>query len=267
MTGSISPEQLQDLLAGYVLYDLSPEESTALAAALAVNPDLRNTIDQLQQTLEVAYDGEAVSAPASLRDAVLRAAAVEPVASRNIVVEPERLRSPGLRPRRWDRLLAAAALALIAGLGLSNLVLWRTLQLERAGGGEIITIALGSSADSTPGQAQVVINPNTLMGSLTVDNLPPLEPDAVYVLWTVVDPSAPVTLDDKDAILTTVFTVDDQGDGMQQLDLPPVYRRDRSLVRAVAITQENAAAPQEHLSAPILIQPLGESFYGLRQHN
>ncbi len=59
--------------------------------------------------------------------------------------------------------------------------------------------------------------------------------------------------------------MDEQGDGTQQIDLPPVYRRDRNLVRAVAITQESAAAPQEHLSAPILIQPLGESFYGLRR--
>ncbi len=101
-----------------------------------------------------------------------------------------------------------------------------------------------------------MINPDTLMGSLTVDNLPPLEPGAVYVLWTVVDPSTPATLDDKNAILTTVFTVDEQGDVTQQIDLPPVYRRDRSSVRAVAITQESAAAPQEHLSAPILIQPL-----------
>jgi energy-coupling factor transporter transmembrane protein EcfT len=55
------------------------------------------------------------------------------------------------------------------------------------------------------------------------------------------------------------------GDGTQLIDLPPVYRRDRNLVRAVAITQESAAAPQEHLSAPILIQPLEESVSGVRR--
>jgi hypothetical protein len=147
---------------------------------------------------------------------------------------------------------------LIAGLSLSNLVLWRTLQLERAGrpSGEPLTVALGSPNNSTPGQAQVVIDPHTLAGSLTVENLPPLEPGSVYVLWTVVDPSAPITLDDKNAILTTVFTVDEQGRVSQPIDVPPVYRLDRSLVRAIAITKENAAAPQAHRSAPILIQPL-----------
>jgi hypothetical protein len=101
-----------------------------------------------------------------------------------------------------------------------------------------------------------VINPDTLAGSLTVENLPPLEPGSVYVLWTVVDPNATATVDQKNAILTTVFTVDEQGRMSQPIDLPPVYRRDRNLVRAVAITKESAAAPQDHLSPPLLIQPL-----------
>ncbi|MBD1916070.1 MULTISPECIES: anti-sigma factor [Cyanophyceae] len=257
MTGSISSEQLQHLLAGYVLYDLSPEESATLADLLAANPNLQQDIDQLQQALEIAYDGDPVSPPAHLRMALLQTAA-HPVAS-----EAEAVSAPvvplGLRPHRWGQIWVAAAAALIAGLSLSNLMLWRTLQLERASQpeDEILTIALGSPEDgASSGQAQVVINPSTLAGSLTVENLPPLEPGAVYVLWTVVDPSATTTVDQKNAILTTVFTVDEQGQVSQPIDLPPVYRRDRDLVRAVAITKESAAAPQEHLSPPLLIQPL-----------
>ncbi|MBD2109401.1 anti-sigma factor [Nodosilinea sp. FACHB-13] len=256
MTGSISSEQLQQLLAGYVLYDLSPDESVTLANLLAANPDLQLDIDQLQQALEVAYDGDPVSPPAHLRMALLQTAA-QPVESGAETVSAP-VASPGLRPRRWGRIWGAAAAALIAGLSLSNLMLWRTLQLERASQpDETLTIALGPSKDSaTAGQAQVVINPSTLAGSLTVENLPPLEPGAVYVLWTVVDPSATATVDQKNAILTTVFTVDEQGQVSQPIDLPPVYRRDRGLVRAVAITKESATAPQAHLSPPLLIQPL-----------
>jgi hypothetical protein len=257
MTESISPAQLHDLLAGYVLYDLSPEEAATLAELLAANPDLQQDIDQLQQTLDLAYDGDPVSAPESLKNAVMQAAiaAADPVRR---AAAPAPAPSPARNRRRWGRMWGAAAAALIAGLSLSNLMLWRTLQLERASrqGDDTLTIALGSADDPTPAQAQVVINPDTLVGSLTVENLPPLEPGTVYVLWTVVDPNAAETLDDKDAILTTVFTVDDQGRVSQPIDLPPVYRRDRSLVRAVAITKESAAAPQAHLSAPILIQPL-----------
>ncbi|MBW4484308.1 MAG: anti-sigma factor [Tildeniella torsiva UHER 1998/13D] len=253
MTGSISPEQLQHLLAGYVLYDLSAEESATLAELLATNPALQHDIDQLQQALEMVYDGEPVSPPANLRAALLQSASASAKSEAGSVGT-----TPMLRPRRWGGLWGAAAAALIAGLSLSNLLLWRTLQLERASQPETetLTIALGPPENDGPGQAQVVINPDTLAGSLTVENLPPLEPGSVYVLWTVVDPNATATVDQKNAILTTVFTVDEQGRVSQPIDLPPVYRRDRNLVRAVAITKESAAAPQEHLSTPLLIQPL-----------
>ncbi|WP_017297622.1 anti-sigma factor [Nodosilinea nodulosa] len=259
MTSSIPPEQLQDLLAGYVLYDLSPEESAALASLLAANPSLGWDIEQLQQILVVAYDGGPVSPPAHLRQAILRASsdletgAAPPSAPAGPSPEVGRL-----RPGRWRLALGAALAALIAGLSLSNIVLWRTLQLERASrlSGETIAIALGSPNDPTMGQAEVVLNPETLEGSLTVENLPPLEPGSVYVLWTVLNAGAPATADQKNAILTSVFTVDEQGNLSQPIDLPAVYRRDRSLIKAVAITKERAAAPQAHQSAPILIQPI-----------
>ncbi len=255
MTGSISSEQLQLLLAGYVLYDLSPEESATLSELLVANPALQQDIDQLQQVLEIAYDADSVSPPTHLRMALLQTAA-QSVDGAEAVSAP--VAALGRRPRRWGRIWGATAAALMAGLSLSNLMLWRTLQLERADQpDETLTIALGApEGGASSGQAQVVINPNTLAGSLTVENLPPLEPGAVYVLWTVVDPNATVTVDQKNAILTTVFTVDEQGQVSQPIDLPPVYRRDRNLVRAVAITKESAAAPQAHLSPPLLIQPL-----------
>ncbi|MBW4461050.1 MAG: anti-sigma factor [Nodosilinea sp. WJT8-NPBG4] len=257
MTGPISSEQLQHLLAGYVLYDLSPEEAATLADLLAANPNLQQDIDQLQQALEIAYDGDPVSPPAHLRMALLQTAAKPVESGAESVSAP--VSTPRRRPRRWGRIWVAAAAALIAGLSVSNLILWRTLQLERASQpeDETLTIALGApEGASASGQAQVVINPGTLAGSLTVENLPPLEPGTVYVLWTVVDPSATATVDQKNAILTTVFTVDEQGQVSQPIDLPPVYRRDRDLVRAVAITKESATAPQAHLSSPLLIQPL-----------
>lgn len=257
MTGSISPEQLQQLLAGYVLYDLSPEESATLAELLATNPALQRDIDQLQQALETAYDGDPVSPPVQLKAALLQSPA-KSAEARFDSVGAAPLPTLRLQPRRWERLWQAAAAALVVGLSLSNLLLWRTLQVERASQpeAETLTIALGSPENNGQGQAQVVINPDTLAGSLTVENLPPLEPGSVYVLWTVVDPNATATVDQKNAILTTVFTVNEQGRVSQPIDLPPVYRRDRDLVRAVAITKESATAPQEHRSPPLLIQPL-----------
>ncbi|MFH7242440.1 MAG: anti-sigma factor domain-containing protein [Spirulina sp.] len=278
MTGSLSPEQRQLLMAGYVLYDLGAEEAASLEALLAEHPELRDELAHLQATWETACEMVPQAPPAHLRDAILQAATLgqqpqaavaspdlssdsPPSANLTGVASPQAMEDgqswvvvgPG---RWWWKGLGAAAALLIVGLSVSNLMLWRALQAVQPTNpaGETLTVALGDPA-ATPA-AKVQINPQTLEGSLTVENLPPLEPGQVYVLWTVVDPNAPVTVDDKNAILTTVFTVDDQGRQSQAIDLPSVYRRDPSLIRAVAITQESADAPQAHRSAPILIQPL-----------
>lgn len=267
MTGSLSPEQRQLLMAGYALYDLSGEEAATLEALLAEHPDLWDDLDQLQATWEMVCDIAPQNPPNHLRATVLQAAALstgtpqpvtdsEQASSRQLAFGPEPAPSSVVVGPWWRRGLGAAAAVLIVGLSLSNVMLWRALQMAQQvqTPGDTLTVALADPATSAI--AQVQINPQTLEGALTVENLPPLEPGMVYVLWTVVDPNAPVTVDDKNAILTTVFTVDEAGRQSQPIDLPSVYRRDRDLVRAVAITQESAEAPQAHLSAPILIQPL-----------
>ncbi|MGB3201126.1 MAG: anti-sigma factor, partial [Nodosilinea sp.] len=238
-------------------------ESATLGRLLRADPSLQRDLDQMQQALEVVYAGDQMTPPAHLRQAVLSAATaaeretVQPM----LTAQGDRTDSAlGWGTWRW-RLAWTAAVALIAGLSLSHLMLWRTLRLERAQrpSSETITVALSLSEgpeNATPGQAQVVINPDSLAGFLRAENLPPLEPGSVYVLWTVLDPNAPVTVDQKNAILTTVFTVDEQGNVTQPIDLPAVYRHDPSLVRAVAISKEQAAAPQAHQSPPLLIQPL-----------
>ncbi|NEP20277.1 MAG: hypothetical protein F6J97_25925 [Leptolyngbya sp. SIO4C1] len=66
---------------------------------------------------------------------------------------------------------------------------------------------------------------------------------------------AAYTTDDKNAILTEVFTVNDQALLSEQILVPRAFR-DADLVEAVAITIEDAEAPQRHESAPILIKQL-----------
>ncbi|MEO1621344.1 MAG: anti-sigma factor, partial [Cyanobacteria bacterium J06632_3] len=87
------------------------------------------------------------------------------------------------------------------------------------------------------------------------EGLPTLSPDQVYVLWTVVKPNTPATTDHKDAILTTVFTVDDSGNQTQEIALPSVFE-DVNSVKAVAISIESSTAPEEHEASPILIKRL-----------
>ena len=264
MAESMSSEELQQLIAGYVLYDLSPEEAATLEQLMATNPAIAQEVDRLQQSLELAYAPAAVQPPDSLRAAVLRAAAAttQPAqaATGLSVVPPTAAPSsqPGRR-RGWLAGLGAVAALLILGLGISNILLWRALQATRnqMQATDVLTVSLapaeGSSAASA--SAMVRLDLDNLEATLNVENLPPLPEGQVYVLWTVLQPDAPFTTDDKNAILTEVFTAENPVDGGVAVALPGVYR-DLDWVKALAITVEAADSPQQHRSSPILIETL-----------
>jgi anti-sigma factor RsiW len=69
---SVSPEELQLWLAGYVLGDLSPEEADRLEALLKLRPELHRELQALQQALETAYGVEEKQPPPALRASLLQ---------------------------------------------------------------------------------------------------------------------------------------------------------------------------------------------------
>ncbi|MEA5464865.1 anti-sigma factor [Leptothoe sp. PORK10 BA2] len=248
MTKSPSENELQRLIAGYVLYNLTPEEAASLAALVENNPMIAQEIEQLQQTLEQAYAPPVLPPPTHLYERILGSSSV-PLVSR---VRPWRLNPWGL--------LAAS---LVVGLGLSNAVLWRSLQtmqaqlrqLQPAAAGR--TVVLTSVTDAVPETSTVLveIDPVTLQATLTGENLSVLPKGQVYALWTVLQLEAPFTQDAKNAILTQTFTVDEQGRVSLQMPLPGVYQNFQ-WIRAIAITIESADAPQRHEASPILMGTL-----------
>jgi hypothetical protein len=269
MTTSISSEELQNLIAGYVLYTLSPEEAIVFEQ-LADDPAIANEIEKMQEALELAYAPSEIQPPSELRAAVLHAARESvsrtsaPSTNSSLVINERPILSPtiqGNRPRRWLMGLGAIAAALIAALGISNVVLWRSLRLARAQlemqtpVAEGMTVSLSPTEDGNAAEVTILIDSDGLRATLNVEDLPPLSEGQVYVLWTVLQDDAPFTTDDKNAILTETFTVSNQGTQSEQIPLPPVYR-DSQWVKAIAITVESADAPQAHESSPILIQTL-----------
>ncbi len=243
MAMSIPSEQLQLLIAGYVLGDLTLEEAAEFEQLLAQDPAIAEEVAQMQIALETAYAPPEVLPPAHLRSAIL--------ASADAVSEP---RMAAIKPRRnWGgRAIAVAAAALIVALAVNNYRLWKALQTARL---EAQYATLTYSLQPTTaesGTAIVAINPNSLKATLEVRNLPPLPPGKVYVLWTVLEPNAPFTTDAKNAILTEVFEVDDRGSFSRTITVPKVYRQ-RELVAKVAVTIEDAKFPQRHLGAPVAI--------------
>jgi len=241
-------EELQLLIAGYVLGDLDPEEAAEFEQLLAQNPAIANEISQMQVALETAYAPPQLPPPAHLRSTILENA--YPARSTPLSANRRKLLS-------WRSALEIAAAAVIITLGINNYQLRQTLQTAQVQPpqSEVITYVLNATDAGSAASAKVIVNPKDLEATIAVQNLPPLPPGKVYALWTVVTPSAPYTTDDKKAILTEVFEVDERGNFSQTVAVPKVYRFE-DLVVKVAVTIEDANAPQKHIGSPIMITGL-----------
>lgn len=271
MSKPLDSEELQQLIAGYVLYDLSPEEAATFEQLAAANPAVITAVEQLQTTLQQAYLPSLQHPPDRLRQAVLRAhAAAQPGFLPLAAGKAPTTAAPMAQLSRWPRWLMGlgTAIALVIGaLGISNYVLWRSLQATQAPvqppAWRTVSLAsteLGATGAEAAPTASIMIDSTNLEATLSVDNLPPLPAEQVYVLWTVLQPGAPFTTDAKNAILTEVFTVDAQNYALQSnlvtsIALPQVYREPH-WIQAIAVTVEAADAPQRHASSPILIERL-----------
>lgn len=266
----MSTEEQQILIAGYVLGDLSPDEAAVVAQMMAANPAVVQDIEQMQQALDLSYPLTEVQPPSRLRAAILNAhqtgkppvsasstPSLRPVldVGRPSRSTPARVGAPRSSSRRRGlKGLGSIAALLILGLGIGNYTLWRslrTLQAERQAT-TFQTVSLTSAADTAPDGAVTVELDSANLQALLETELPPLPEGQVYVLWTVLQPEAPFTKDEKGAILTHVFT---GGDEDQSIPLPPVYR-DSRWIKAIAVTVEDANAPQRHSASPILIETL-----------
>jgi hypothetical protein len=283
-------EQLQLLIAGYVLGDLDSNEAAEFEQLLAENPAIAAEVAHMQKALEQSYAPVEVTPPAHLRSKIFAALEAEQQAqSQPAPPDPftDRFTNPSTNPptnpwvsvsstsnatrrsgfwnRVWNPAVGIAAAVLIAVLGINNYRLWQALQTTQTDirsdiqSADTRTYTLQSQTpNATAATATIVVNPESLEALLTVQNLPPPPPGQTYVLWTVVAPNAPVTVDDKSAILTAVLNPDAQGNIAQTITVPEVHRSE-DLVQAVAITLEDAAAPQVHAGAPILITDTSRS--------
>ena len=241
-------EQIELLIAGYVLGDLTPEEVEEFEQLLVDDSTLADEVARVQKVLEISYSPPEVIPPSHLRSALLEASThqAHPRSS-------PRATKLCRRSFSWRPAMELVAVVLIAALGISNYHLWQSLQTAQTQirSFEPLSYSLRAKDANITASATVAVNVSDLEGVLTVKNLPPLPPEKVYVLWTVLERGAPFTTDNKNAILTQVFVVDSDGNASQTITLPKVYRS-KNLVSAVAITVEDAVSPQKHIGTPIL---------------
>jgi anti-sigma-K factor RskA len=252
MNGSMTSEHLQLLIAGYVLGNLDADEAAEFEQIVNSNPAIVQEVSQMQSLLEESFGVSDVSPPIHLRSAILgtdQTAQCPPTP-----ISPGILNNPTRRSVNWNRVIHAAAAVIIVALGVSNYRFWRALQVSQSEAQRSIAVvySLQSTSENNTASATVAVDRDRLEAVLTVQNLPPLPPGKVYVLWTVVKQDAPVTRDAKSAILTAVFNVDAQGGISQVIGMPEVFRS-AGLVSNMAVTIEDATAPEQHQGKPVLI--------------
>lgn len=251
---TLPPECEQLLISGYVLGNLSPAEAQLFQEMLTEDPALIEQVTMMQQALDATYIPPEVSPPASLRDRLMATANaqkinVEPEAP-TVVGDAEVSTAPS--SNLLGKILGAIALATIAILGITNYRLWQTVQTTQI---ESETeqnnyFLRGKNLPETT-VAELAVDADRLNATLIADNLPPLPPDKVYALWTVVGKDVPYTTDEKGAILTAVFEVNESGDFAREIAVPQPHLEPRT-INKIAITVEDKLNPQAHTGSILL---------------
>lgn len=217
-----------DLVAGYILDDLSPEEVAQLNQALAESPTLPREIESFKEAFSLLpYDMAIVEPPASLKDKIISAAShsstgtISETPHSNVVP----IASPRRRPwKRWIPSISTGIAAVaVTALGLNQIQLSRQSQqtvalqqqleaknreLKRlrseleANQGAIARLSqldtqvyslVGAMSNPKNGRratARLFAKPGNVTVTLVAQDLPKLPNDQIYRLWSVATPSA-----------------------------------------------------------------------------
>lgn len=179
------PEELEELLASYVLGDLTPEEVALVNQLLDSRPELKDEVDRLQKTLALLpLSLPKASPPSRLKTRILRnSETVSLVSNSKWVVS-------GLTARLGA--MGSIAVAVIVGLGLYSYYLHQevaaareTIALLRQPSNRLLSFQ--GTAPISQASGSLVVVPRSDVAVLTLKNLAPLPEGKVYRLWAVKD--------------------------------------------------------------------------------
>ena len=244
MTDSQDSQQWQELLADYVLGDVTSEEAETVHRLSISHPEIQAEIDRLQEALAlVSLSLPQSSPPPDLGEKIFQLAQVTPT---NSIVE---------LPKRKVKLrvlaLSSTAISLILGLGLSNYYLHQEvgiLQANLAQHQQQIAalpepknrlFSLQGTDQSPTATGVVLILPNTQKAVITLQNLTSLPRDKVYRLWAVVNGKK---------VDCGQFNANDKGQVLMQMPL------DRNIhnISTVLVTIEPASAVSQPTGVTVM---------------
>ena len=181
-----------ELLAGYVLGDLSPEEIVKVKEHLAQNPELRTEIANLEITLSLLPLSLPQTTPSkSIRENILQSAQVSLISSPSLPIWK--------KPQIWMLLIVGLGAMAMTVIGFTNYRLQQKLavaETELSSYKDAIALlrkpnnrllAIKSMKDQQQSSGSLLIAPQEQTAMLSLQNISPLPQGKVYRMWAFVD--------------------------------------------------------------------------------
>ncbi len=256
MTEYKYPQEWEELLAGYVLGDLEPEEVTAMQEIIVNHPEIITEIDRLQETLAILPLGLSPSYPSEgLRDRIASVAIPQSVQSPMIASTETGLKKSANRQNIWKlvsiglgSISAIAAIALIA-LGFDNYQMRQQIATNQVElqkykqaiallqGGDNRMIPLKGMGATPAATGSVMIAPSEKMAMISIQNLTQIPQETSYRLWAIVDGKK---------VDCAQFRPDAQGNVFLKVPLGNALKQSTTVI----ITVEQNTDPNKNSSEP-----------------
>jgi anti-sigma-K factor RskA len=253
MTEYKYPQEWEELLAGYVLGDLEPEEVTAMQEIIVNHPEIITEIDRLQETLAILPLGLSPSYPSeTLRDRLASVAIPQFVESSITAAANTGLKKSTNRQNIWKLvsigLGSISAIALIA-LGIDNYQMRQQIATNQVElqkykqaiallqGGDNRMIPLKGMGATPAATGSVMIAPSEKMAMISIQNLTQIPQETSYRLWAIADGKK---------VDCAQFRPDPQGNVFIKVPLGNALKQSTTVI----ITVEQNSDPNKNSSEP-----------------
>ncbi|HEY9823920.1 MAG TPA: anti-sigma factor [Stenomitos sp.] len=180
------PDEVEELLTGYVLGILAEQERLKIEVMLAQSPALWDEVRQLEAVLGLVAQQAAVQASSTLRFRILSAAQSQVAQSQAVQPQP----SVRKRPLRWAVAVALGLMALLGIIAYQNLQLRTQVarlesQVKTLEGHVQQTFTLQGTVVASASQGNVVIDLEEARAQIKLYHLPVLGQGEIYQMWAI----------------------------------------------------------------------------------